>query len=244
MAASVGGGVAALEALLALRALAEERVEIDLIAPEPVFTYRPLAVAEPFGIGQAHRYDLVKVVQDHGAVLHLAGVHEIRPSERRLVTWDGRSLGYELLLLAVGARPAVGIPGSVSITGPGYTGRFRTVLRELEERRIQRVAFAVPAATTWPLPLYARLGARRPGADRQLGTDRGAAPGRGVDLKPAAHERHSLPHPDQPEPAVRMVWIKALPVVGTVRPMLSGSSTISTEARSAPACLAALVSAS
>jgi sulfide:quinone oxidoreductase len=146
--------VAALEALLALRALAEERVDIELIAPEPVFAYRPLAVAEPFGIGQAHRYDLVKIVQDHGAVLHLAGVHEIRPAERLLVTWDGRSLGYELLLLAVGARPAVAVPGSVWVTGPSYTGRFRTVLRELEERRIRRVAFAVPAATTWPLPLY------------------------------------------------------------------------------------------
>jgi sulfide:quinone oxidoreductase len=146
--------VAALEALIALRSLAEERVEIELFAPEPVFEYRPLAVAEPFGIGRAHRYDLVKIVHDHGAVLHLAGVHEIQPSERRLVTWDGRSIGYELLLLAVGARPAVAVPGSVTITGPGYTSRFRTVLRELEERRIRRVAFAVPATASWPLPLY------------------------------------------------------------------------------------------
>ena len=45
----VGGGVAALEALIALRSLAEERVDIELFAPEPVFEYRPLAVAEPFG---------------------------------------------------------------------------------------------------------------------------------------------------------------------------------------------------
>ena len=150
----VGGGVAALEALIALRSLAEERVDIELLAPEPVFEYRPLAVAEPFGIGRAHRYDLLKIVHDHGAVLHLAGVHEIQPSERRLVTWDGRSLEYELLLLAVGARPGVAVPGSVTITGPGYTSRFRTVLRELEERRIKRVAFAVPAAASWPLPLY------------------------------------------------------------------------------------------
>ena len=69
------------------------------------------------------------------------------------MTWDGRSLGYELLLLAIGARATVSIPGSVSIQGPGYTSRFRTVLRELEERRIRRVAFAVPGAS-WPLPLY------------------------------------------------------------------------------------------
>ena len=43
-----GGGVAALEAALAMRALAEDRVSVELLAPEPQFWYRPLAVAEPF----------------------------------------------------------------------------------------------------------------------------------------------------------------------------------------------------
>ena len=46
------------------------------------------------------------------------------------------------------------MPGSVTVRGPGYTSRFRTVLRELSERRIRRVAFAVPAGASWPLPLY------------------------------------------------------------------------------------------
>ena len=59
-----------------------------------------------------------------------------------------------MLLLAIGARSVTSVPGSVTIAGPGYMSRFRTVLRELEERRIRRVAFAVPPATSWPLPLY------------------------------------------------------------------------------------------
>jgi sulfide:quinone oxidoreductase len=46
------------------------------------------------------------------------------------------------------------VPGSITIKGPGYTSRFRTVLRELEHRAIKRVAFAVPPGTSWPLPLY------------------------------------------------------------------------------------------
>mgnify|MGYP007122147494 CR=1 FL=1 len=37
----------------------------------------PLAVAEPFGLGEAKSYDLVKVARDHGASLHLAGVERI-----------------------------------------------------------------------------------------------------------------------------------------------------------------------
>ena len=44
-----GGGVAALEAALALRALAEDRVRVELLAPETQFWYRPLAVAD-FGV--------------------------------------------------------------------------------------------------------------------------------------------------------------------------------------------------
>jgi sulfide:quinone oxidoreductase len=150
----VGGGVAALEALIALRALAQERVTIELITPTAQWAYRPMAVAEPFGLGEARTYDLVQIAQDHGAALHLAGVQSIDTEAHRLLTWDGRSLPYEILLIAVGALPAVAIPGGVTIKGPGYTSRFRTVLRELDERRIRRVAFAVPVAASWPLPLY------------------------------------------------------------------------------------------
>ena len=67
----VGGGVAALEAMIALRRLAEERVAIELVAPTPEWSYRPLAVAEPFGLGEATIYDLVRIARDHGAAMQL-----------------------------------------------------------------------------------------------------------------------------------------------------------------------------
>jgi sulfide:quinone oxidoreductase len=150
----VGGGVAALEALIALRELAEERVELELVTPTADFAYRPLAVAEPFGLGKARRYDLVRIAKDHGAALHVAGLDAVQPDRHAIRTWDGRLFDYDILVVAVGARPTVSIPGSVTIQGPGYTSRFRTVLRELEERRIRHVVFAVPAGASWPLPLY------------------------------------------------------------------------------------------
>jgi sulfide:quinone oxidoreductase len=150
----VGGGVAALEAMIALRNLAQERVSLELVTPEPHWAYRPLAVAEPFGLGEAKTYDLVQVARDHGAALHLAGVRSIDTEARTLTTWDGRALSYELLVVAVGAQAVVAIPGSITVRGPGYTGRFRSVLRQLDEHRIHRVAFAVPAGASWPLPLY------------------------------------------------------------------------------------------
>jgi sulfide:quinone oxidoreductase len=149
-----GGGVAALEAMIALRHLAEERVEIELVTPTAEFAYRPLAVAEPFGLGEPRRYDLVRMASDHGAALHLAGLQAVEPEWRRIITWDGRTLDFDVLMLAVGARCTTSIPGSVTVAGPAYSNRFRGVLRELEERTIRRVAFAIPPATSWPLPLY------------------------------------------------------------------------------------------
>src|SRR5438034_801560 len=45
-----GGGVAALEAMVALRALAEERVDIELLAADRHCVHRPLSVAVPSGV--------------------------------------------------------------------------------------------------------------------------------------------------------------------------------------------------
>jgi hypothetical protein len=47
-----GGGVAALEATLALGALAKGWIAITVVASESDFVYRPLAVAEPFRVGE------------------------------------------------------------------------------------------------------------------------------------------------------------------------------------------------
>jgi sulfide:quinone oxidoreductase len=64
-----GGGVAGLEALLGLRKIAGNRVGITLIAPDPDFSYRPMAVAEPFALGRAHRVPLRDLAEAAGAEL-------------------------------------------------------------------------------------------------------------------------------------------------------------------------------
>ena len=61
-----GGGVAALETALALRVLAPGGC-VELPAPELHFFYRPLAVAEPFGAGRVHRWELDDLVRAAGA---------------------------------------------------------------------------------------------------------------------------------------------------------------------------------
>jgi len=57
-----GGGVAAVEALLALRALAGHWIEVTMISPEREFLYRPVTVAEAFDRGEARAYPLAEIV--------------------------------------------------------------------------------------------------------------------------------------------------------------------------------------
>ena len=113
-----GGGVAALEALMALRELAEERVSLELVTPTPEFAYRPLAVAEPFGLGNVRRYDVVRMAADHGAAVHIGSVKSVDTETRQILTWEGRGLPYDLALIAIGARAATSIPGSVTLRAP------------------------------------------------------------------------------------------------------------------------------
>ena len=72
-----GGGVAAVEAALTLQGLARELVEVELVAPEPRFWYRPLAVAEPFGLGEAQSFDLADLAQRAGALFTLGSITRV-----------------------------------------------------------------------------------------------------------------------------------------------------------------------
>jgi hypothetical protein len=63
----VGGGVAALEAMMALRDLAGDRVHVTLVAPDADFVHRPWAVAEPFALGEARSFPLREIAADFAA---------------------------------------------------------------------------------------------------------------------------------------------------------------------------------
>ena len=149
-----GGGVAALEATLALRALAEERVAITLVAPESDFTYRPLAVAEPFRVGEVRRFPLRPLVEAAGAVLQRGRVAAVDPDRHLLVTDEGEEFPYEVLLLALGAVPREALPGTLTFRGPGDGPALAALLERALEGDVRALAFALPAGVTWPLPLY------------------------------------------------------------------------------------------
>ena len=161
-----GGGVAALEAALTLSEVAEGRVEVELLAPEPVFWYRPVAVAEPFGLGTVRHFDLGALAQRAGAVMTLGALAAVDAERRIARTTGGTEIPYDALLVACGAIPIDALPGALTFRGPADGERFGGLLRELEEGVASRIAFVVPWGVTWPLPAYelALMTARRAAA--------------------------------------------------------------------------------
>lgn len=149
-----GGGVAALEALLALRALAGPRVRVTLLAPDPEFVYRPLTVAEPFGLTSPRRLDLAQVAADNKAHLHLDALRAVDVPRRVVCTGAGEELPFGALLVAVGTRMHEALPGALSYRGGESSEPVRRLLDELETGEVSRVVFALPGGPRWPLPLY------------------------------------------------------------------------------------------
>jgi sulfide:quinone oxidoreductase len=148
-----GGGVAALEAALALRVLASDRVDVELVAPEPLFWYRPLSVAEPFGGSSTPHYDLAQLAAAAGATFSLGSVARVHADRHVVVTAAGAELAYDALLLAVGTVPKAGIEGALTFRGPADVDALRALLDGVHADG-QRVAFAVPWGAAWALPLY------------------------------------------------------------------------------------------
>ena len=108
-----GGGVAALEAALALDELAGDRVHLTLLGPAEDFVYRPMAVLEPFVRQSPRRLPLSKVATELGARLERDALAAVDTERRVVKTADGLELSYDALLVAVGARTNSALPGAV-----------------------------------------------------------------------------------------------------------------------------------
>jgi sulfide:quinone oxidoreductase len=149
-----GGGVAGLEAALALRALAAKHVSVELVAPEEDFTYRPLAVAEPFRIAKIRRFPLARLVEETGATLLRGSVSEVDAARRVARTREGDELGYDVLVLALGARPVEAVPNALTFGGADDGPALAAMLEDTLNGELRRLSFALPAGVGWPLPLY------------------------------------------------------------------------------------------
>jgi sulfide:quinone oxidoreductase len=158
-----GGGVAALEATIALRDLAGDRVSITMLAPEEDFVFKPLSVGEPFALGDAQHLPLKKFARDLKVGLVHDGLASVSPSAHLVRTANGEELRYDKLVIATGARREEPFDHATTFRGQEDSEKLHGLVQDLEAEYAKRIAFVVPAGVAWTLPLYelALLTARR-----------------------------------------------------------------------------------
>jgi sulfide:quinone oxidoreductase len=170
-----GGGVAGLEALFALQALAADRLEITIVAPELKFVNQSMSVHKPFAPKRSRGLRLEDTAAEAGASWRRGALDRVESGRHRVVTKDGEEIPYDMLVLALGAHPerewhseeVLTFHGSLD--GPNY----RMLLHQLCEGKFDRVAFVKPSGASWPLPLYdlALMTAAECNADERAGVE-------------------------------------------------------------------------
>jgi sulfide:quinone oxidoreductase len=149
-----GGGVAALETVLALRDLAGERVELRVIAPNEEFVYRPMTVREPFAFAAASRYPLAPILERLGVELLRDELAWVDPDQHVAHTSSGQELSYDALVLALGARVSPRYSHALTIDDRKMDATLHGLIQDVELGYVKSVAFVAPGRMAWPLPLY------------------------------------------------------------------------------------------
>jgi sulfide:quinone oxidoreductase len=150
----VGGGVAAVEALLAMRALAGNRVAMTVLSPERELLYRPVTVAEAFGRGEARAYRLDEIVDEQGGRLIHGSLVEVDVDGHVAVTRTGERLRFDVLVIATGAIARDALPGALTFRGRADVAALRALLEELVDGVARSVSFVALSARMWTLPIY------------------------------------------------------------------------------------------
>jgi len=150
----VGGGVAGLEALIALRNLAGARVAATLVSREDSFVDRPRAVTEPFGLGVAARYSLAEIAAELDTQFVHATVEAVAAAEHEVSCAGGVRLAFDTLILAPGARMRAPLRDAIGFGLAGSGEVLKELIGRLRRGESRRVAFVAPSEVGWLLPLY------------------------------------------------------------------------------------------
>jgi sulfide:quinone oxidoreductase len=149
-----GGGVAGIEALLALRDLAGDRVQVTLAAPTPEFIYKPLTVQEPFTPEPASRLELAPLVANAGGTFVQRGLRRIDADGRTAELDDGTRIDFDAAIVCIGAKPRIAYGNAATLRTSGEPIDIDALLHRAAKHEFSRMVFIVPPAGSWPLPVY------------------------------------------------------------------------------------------
>jgi len=149
-----GAGVAGVEGLLRLRRLAGDRLRLTLVSPGTDLSYRPLAVADPFGLPGVRRYPLERIAADVGARWVRDRLVSVDVASRTVRTEHGVALPYDALLIAVGACESAPYEHAFTFTDHDADHHFHEIVKDVGGGAICSLAFVLPREWLWPLPAY------------------------------------------------------------------------------------------
>ena len=149
-----GGGCAALEAAFRLQHIGEGKVDTTVLAPDEYFATAAFAVLAPFAAGDVPHESLADLVSAAGARLWRGRLASVAPGDRRVLTDEGETIGYDALLIAVGAVKHAPYSHVLAFGSPGAEERMHGLVQDLEAGFVRSIAFVVPDGASWPVPLY------------------------------------------------------------------------------------------
>ena len=151
-----GAGIAGLETVLALRALASDRLDVTILAPELKFINLSMSVDQPFKPQRVRGLRLQDPAAELGARWHHGALDRVEPERNRVITSDGDEVRYDMLVLTLGAHTEQEwhSPNVLTYHGGRDSPNYRLLLHQLQEQRMNKVAFVKPVGPSWPLPLY------------------------------------------------------------------------------------------
>src|SRR4051794_17341199 len=149
-----GSGVAAVEAVLALREMAGRNVELELLAPAHVLEHRPASVGTAFGLAAPPPLDLHDLARRYAVTLVTGALASVDVEAGIAHLAEGDALAYDHLLVAVGAKAEPALAGSLTFGGPRDVPMLEWVLGEAGRGHRRNVVVVVPHAATWTLPAY------------------------------------------------------------------------------------------
>jgi sulfide:quinone oxidoreductase len=149
-----GGGIAALESALALRKLAGDRVELELLSSAEHFIYRPHQILEPFRLALAERLPWTDIAGELrlNRVPHDLSV--IDPDQSAVRSTAGLWHPYDALIIALGAIAHQAVPGSMTIGAPGASSALRRLLSRVRLGLTHDLVFVAPPECSWTIALY------------------------------------------------------------------------------------------
>jgi sulfide:quinone oxidoreductase len=150
----VGGGVGALEAALALRDLAGDKVEVEICAARADFVYRPFAVGEPYGASRVLRYDLKRLAERCGVEFRQESIASVDPAICCATSHDGAEIPYDYLIAAPGSRLLWSAPGTTTFWGVAEEPEIQEIVQRLREGRLRHLVLTMPGGNGWSLPAY------------------------------------------------------------------------------------------